>query len=76
MTTEPRDTAKDVQEKEFSDHVEVGAEMHETELYALRQRFPLLADASQEKLDALNKAVMRKLDWRFLPVITLMLLMR
>ncbi|KAH7304699.1 putative vitamin H transporter [Stachybotrys elegans] len=39
------------------------------------QRYPLLADASEEKLEELNKAVKKKLDWVFLPVVTLMLLM-
>jgi hypothetical protein len=48
----------------------------DTELFTLRQRYPLLANASQEKLEELNKAVLRKLDWKFLPVITLMLLMK
>ena len=45
------------------------------ELLSLCQRYPLLANASQGKLDELNKTVLRKLDWRFLPCITLMLLM-
>ncbi|KAF6817563.1 major facilitator superfamily transporter [Colletotrichum plurivorum] len=35
----------------------------------------MLADASNEKLHELNKRVLRKLDWRFLPCITMMLLM-
>ncbi|KAF2008403.1 MFS general substrate transporter [Aaosphaeria arxii CBS 175.79] len=39
------------------------------------QRYPLLRDKSQEELDGLNKAVLKKLDWRFLPCITAMLLM-
>lgn len=59
-----------------SQHVESSGELGENELYALRQRYPLLADASPEKLKALNKAVLRKLDWRFLTIITLMLLMK
>lgn len=40
------------------------------------QRYPLLADKSEEELEALNKAVLKKLDWKFLPCITLMLLMK
>ncbi|KAI9896618.1 hypothetical protein N3K66_008790 [Trichothecium roseum] len=56
-------------------HVERRGGLSESDLHTLRQRYPLLADASQEKLDQLNKAVLRKLDWRFLPVITAMLLM-
>lgn len=57
-------------------HVERRGGLSESDLHTLRQRYPLLANASQEKLDQLNKAVLRKLDWRFLPVITAMLLMR
>lgn len=40
------------------------------------QQYPLLANKSEEELAALNKAVLRKLDWKFLPCITLMLLMK
>lgn len=40
------------------------------------QRYPLLASKSKEELDTLNKAVLSKLDWRFLPCITAMLLMK
>lgn len=51
-------------------------DLNEEEIWALRQRYPLLAAASQEKLDALDKAVLKKLDWKFLPIITVMLLMK
>jgi hypothetical protein len=40
------------------------------------QQYPLLAEKSPEELTALNKAVLKKLDWKFLPCITLMLLMK
>lgn len=40
------------------------------------QRYPLLVSKSPEELAALNKSVLRKLDWRFLPCISLMLLMK
>jgi hypothetical protein len=40
------------------------------------QRYPLLADKNEDELKALNKAVLRKLDWKFLPCITVMLLMK
>lgn len=39
-------------------------------------RYPLLADKSDEELEKLNKSVLRKLDWKFLPCITMMLLMK
>lgn len=42
----------------------------------LLERFPLISNKSKEELDALNKAVVRKLDWEFLPCITAMLLMK
>jgi hypothetical protein len=38
--------------------------------------FPLLVNKSEEELAALNKKVLSKLDWRFLPCITAMLLMK
>jgi hypothetical protein len=38
-------------------------------------RYPLLAGKSEVEMALLNKKVLRKLDWRFLPCITTMLLM-
>jgi hypothetical protein len=38
--------------------------------------FPLLRDKSDEELAVLNKKVLKKLDWKFLPCITAMLLMK
>ena len=38
-------------------------------------RFPLLQSKSAEELKALNKKLLIKLDWRFLPTVTIMLLM-
>lgn len=40
------------------------------------ERYPLIKDKSTEELAALNRAVLKKLDWRFLPCITMMLLMK
>lgn len=40
------------------------------------QQYPLLVDKSPEELAKLNKSVLRKLDWKFLPCITAMLLMK
>jgi hypothetical protein len=39
-------------------------------------KYPLLTDKSDEELEQLNKSVLRKLDWKFLPCITMMLLMK
>lgn len=55
-------------------HIETtSAAMLEAEYLA---RFPALAGKTEEELAKLNKSVLRKLDWKFLPCITLMLLMK
>jgi hypothetical protein len=43
------------------------------ELYL--ERFPLLQGKGPEELKQLNKKLLKKLDWRFLPTVTVMLLM-
>ena len=40
------------------------------------QRYPLLVNKSEVEMALLNKKVLQKLDWRFLPCITFMLLMK
>lgn len=40
------------------------------------QRFPLLINRSKEELAVLNKQVVKRLDWKFLPCNTMMLLMK
>jgi hypothetical protein len=42
----------------------------------IQGRFPLLRDLSQEQMSALNKKVLRKIDWRLLPMVSLMYLMK
>lgn len=39
------------------------------------QRYPLLAEKSPEELKKVQKELLRKLDWIFLPTVTLMLLL-
>jgi hypothetical protein len=39
-------------------------------------RYPLLVGKSNEELEKLNKSVLRKLDWRFLPCVSMMVLMK
>lgn len=39
-------------------------------------KYPLLLGNSDEELEKLNKSVLKKLDWKFLPCITMMLLMK
>lgn len=58
--------------KQAAGHVEVVDNTERT----LLDRYALLKDLSQEELDKLDKAVVRKLDWVFLPCVTLMLLMK
>lgn len=38
--------------------------------------FPLIKEKSVDELNALNHAVVKKLDWKFLPCVTMMLLMK
>jgi hypothetical protein len=39
------------------------------------ERFPLLQNKTPEELKQLNTKLLKKLDWRFLPTVTVMLLM-
>jgi len=39
------------------------------------QRFPLLKNKTEEEIAGIRKTLMRKLDFRFLPTVTMMLLM-
>ena len=57
--------------KEASQHVEETLERDQ-----LLEGWPLLKNKSPEELKALNKSVLRKLDWKFLPCVTMMLLMK
>ena len=44
--------------------------------YQMLSYFPRLLHKSPEELKALDRRVVRKLDWQFLPCVTMMLLMR
>jgi hypothetical protein len=50
------------------------AGLSEAEIFL--QSYPLLREKSKDELDRLNKAILKKLDWKFLLIITLMLLMK
>ncbi|GKU12075.1 unnamed protein product, partial [Fusarium langsethiae] len=41
----------------------------------IQARFPLLRDLSETQMAALNKSVLRKVDWHMMPCVTLMFLM-
>ena len=56
------------------DDVEVVEDAFSADPYL--ERYALLAGKSKEELNKLNKSVLRKLDWKFLPCITMMLLMK
>lgn len=57
-------------------NIEVLEHAQTSEAHTYLQKFNLLAGKSTEELDTLNKKVLSKLDWRFLPCITAMLLMK
>jgi hypothetical protein len=56
--------------------IEVIETVETSEAEAYLQRFELLRGKSKDELAALNKSLVRKLDWKFLLCITLMLLMK
>jgi hypothetical protein len=42
----------------------------------IQSRFDLLRDLSEEQMASLNKQLVKRLDWRLMPIITLMFLMK
>lgn len=42
----------------------------------IQDRFDLLRDLNPQQMVALNKKVLRKLDWRLMPTITVMFLLK
>ncbi|CCF46049.1 major facilitator superfamily transporter [Colletotrichum higginsianum] len=63
--------------KRSSIDVKVGVELEEAAPVRdpLIERYELIRDKSPEELKALSKAVVSKLDWRFLPMVCAMLMM-
>lgn len=55
--------------EEVSDYVNITQRM-------IQSRFELLRDLSEEQMFALNKQLVKRLDWRLMPIITLMFLMK
>lgn len=43
---------------------------------ALQSRFNTLRDLDEEQMGALNKRLLRRLDWRLMPTITIMFLLK
>ena len=55
---------------------EVSAENHNVTAQQIQARFETLRHLSEEQMANLNKRLVRKLDWRLMPCITLMFLMK
>lgn len=55
---------------------ELTAEVHHITPQQIQARFEKLRHLSEEQMAALNKKLVRKLDWRLMPCITLMFLMK
>jgi len=43
---------------------------------AIQARFTTLCDLDDEQMAALNKRVLRRIDWRMMPTITIMFLLK
>lgn len=43
---------------------------------AIQARFPLLQDLDDDQMATLNKRVLSRIDWRLMPTITIMFLMK
>lgn len=59
---------------DFKDGVEFAEAVPERDAYL--ERYPLIKDKSPEELARIEKSLVRKLDWRFLPMVTAMLMMK
>lgn len=55
---------------------EVSAESQNITPQQIQARFETLRHLSEEQMAKLNKQLVRKLDWRLMPCITLMFLMK
>lgn len=59
---------------DFKDNVELAESVPGRD--PLLERYPLIRDKSPEELARIEKSLVRKLDWRFLPMVTAMLMMK
>jgi len=58
-------------------HVEVQpGQPHHVSPREIQGRFDLLRGLSEEDMEKLNKSVLKKIDWRMMPTITMMFLMK
>jgi hypothetical protein len=76
MTAQSHDVRLDTLEKDdVAKHHELIEVRNNEYLAEWLQRFPLIAEKSPEELKVLEKGLLRKLDWIFLPTVTMMLLL-
>jgi hypothetical protein len=75
MTDKPVDVVVDekMSDAEFK---EVAPEPYLITPLQIQARFETLRDLSQEQMTALNKKLVSRLDWRLMPCMTLMFLMK
>ena len=71
MTASVRSKHGSVDIKEDVEHAEGRLQQN-----AILERYDLIKDKPPEELAAIEKSLVRKLDWKFLPVVTAMLLMK
>jgi hypothetical protein len=64
---------KKMEDVEFK---EVATESSNITPQQIQARFEALRDLSEEQMTILNKKLVRKIDWRLMPCITLMFLMK
>ncbi|PVI06863.1 MFS general substrate transporter [Periconia macrospinosa] len=67
-------SSKKMADTEFKEVVAVAEHVNITP-QQIQSRFETLKDLTEEQMDALNKRVVKRLDWRLMPIITLMFLM-
>jgi hypothetical protein len=63
----------EVADVKLSDHTEDAG--YQNSPREIQSRFDLLRDLSEAEMETLNKTVLRKVDWRMMPTITIMFLM-
>jgi hypothetical protein len=71
----PEKDLADVEEAETSDNGMPPGQRHVSP-QEIQARYPLLRDLSPDQMAALNKRVVRKIDWRLMPMITIMFLLK
>lgn len=63
-------------EKEKASAMETVESLETVSPQAIQQRFSTLASLDDEQMAALHKRMLRRIDWRLMPTITIMFLMK